>query len=231
MRQSRPDAGHRRWPLLVLALCLLLTPARAGAIQASGEHQVAGIVVDYGDGRVTYALVPFDDEGISGMDLLHRSGLDLLTVDFGGMGEGVCQIEETGCEPGPCRARLCQTGDPDSAFWQYLRGNDDGNWAFAALGASASTVEDGDVNGWYWTSTTPTGPALTLDAIAGELDVDLDALRAGEHLDPVVTTIGAPNDTNATSRRDILAGAAIVLAIAGAGVFAVRRSRRGAPAP
>jgi hypothetical protein len=230
MWRSRRNVGHRLWPLLLLALCLLFMPDRVGAIQASGEHQVAGIVVDYGDGRVSYALVPFDDEGISGMDLLHRSGLALLTVDFGGIGEGVCQIEETGCEPGPCRARLCQTGDPDSAFWQYLEGDDGGNWAFAALGASASTVDDGDVDGWYWTGTTPTGAALTLDAIAGQLDVDLSTLRAGDSLDPVAATVGAPNATNETSRRDVLAGVAIVLVIAGAGVVAVRRSRRGAPA-
>ena len=100
---------RRRGPVITVALLLALLLFRLPA--ASEGLNVAGLVVDYGDGRVSYAWVPFPEDEISGLELLKRSGLEVVTVGFGGLGEGVCQIETTGCPVSECRARLCQILD------------------------------------------------------------------------------------------------------------------------
>jgi len=230
MRRRWPEGGLsqlRKVVWLVFLAVLLAAPVHPALGQDPATSNVAGIVVDYGDGRVSYALVPFAEDSISGMELLHRSTLPLLTVDFGGMGEGVCKIDKTGCDPTPCRARLCQTGDPDSPFWQYLRRDPAGEWEFVQLGASASTVHDGDVNGWYWTGTTPTGVATSLPDIAAKLGADLDETRAGDFPKSLVVTTGASaGERDSPVRRDILLGGGVILGIAVAGAIAIRRSRQ-----
>src|SRR5918994_706878 len=144
------------WLLLTFALPLGGTARTLNA---------AGIVVDYGDGRVTYAYVPFAEEEISGIELLRRSGVPLVTVAFGGLGEGVCMVEETGCGVTECRRRMCQTGERSSPFWQYARQEALGEWRTFSLGASQSTVRNGDIDGWAWTGTPPRLPAITLDQV------------------------------------------------------------------
>ncbi len=121
---------------------------------AADESGMAGIVVDYGNGVVTYAIVPLPDGQASGMELLRGSGLSLVSIEFGGLGDGVCSIEEHGCGVGECR-RLCQTSDPDSPYWRYFTLNGDGEWAIQPRGASSSTVVPGQVDGWSWTGDEP----------------------------------------------------------------------------
>jgi hypothetical protein len=129
---------------------LLAVFGSAGTGFAQDTPEYAGIVIRPGDGTVTYAYVPLEEE-ISGIELLRRSGISLVTVGFGGLGEGVCQIEETGCEVGPCRTRLCQTGDPDSPYWRYFQADENGDWVASPLGGSGTKVEPGGVDGWSWT--------------------------------------------------------------------------------
>ncbi len=199
------------------------------AAQGDIEVNVAGIVVDYGDGRISYAVVPFAETSISGVELLRRSGLSLLSVEFGGMGEGICAIEDTGCDLSACRARLCQTGDPDSPFWQYVRVGGDGAWQPAPLGASSSAIEDGDVDGWFWTGTAPQTSAVTLDQVASETGIDLGdfAASSGTNPEAIVMTEGGDSDSQAIEQGSILAGIGIVAAIAALGGLLIVRSRQG----
>ncbi len=131
----------------------------------------AGIVIRPGDGTVTYAYVPLN-ESVSGIELLRRSGVSLVTVGFGGLGEGVCRIEETGCEVGPCRSRLCQTGDRDSPYWRYFQAGEQGQWVASPLGGSATKVEPGGVDGWSWTPDDALLPIVEISEIPGLAGVD-----------------------------------------------------------
>lgn len=123
-----------------------------------------------GDGRLGYALVTFEEAEISGMELLRRSGAEPVTVTFGGLGEGVCGIGETGCAVDVCRKRMCQTGSPDSPYWQAFVVGEATTWRPLQLGASADRVRDGDVRLWAWTEGAPALPALSPSDISAEVD-------------------------------------------------------------
>jgi hypothetical protein len=208
--------------MLVTALALVPSPASAQDDQVS----VAGLIVDYGGGRVSYALVPFTENTVSGFDLLDRSGLSLLAVEFGGLGQGVCAIEGTGCDIAACRARVCQSGDPNSPFWQYAQRRQDGEWAWSPLGASSSTVADGDIDIWAWSSEPPAPRTVTVDDIAREIGVDLSTFRNGGSLDPVSITSGQQPDISREVGWQEVGAGAVLAGIAVAGVVALRRTRQ-----
>jgi hypothetical protein len=148
--------------VLLFGVAFLL---QSGA-DAQEPNSYAGIVIRPGDGTVTYAYVPLDVP-VSGIELLRRSGVSLVTVGFGGLGDGVCQIEETGCEIGPCRTRLCQTGDPNSPYWRYFQADDNGDWVASPLGGSGTKVEPGEVDGWSWTPDEALLPEVPFSEIPG----------------------------------------------------------------
>ncbi|MEA2511007.1 MAG: hypothetical protein QOJ59_494, partial [Thermomicrobiales bacterium] len=147
-------------------LAALLLAILAGAPVAGEELHHAGLVVRHGDGRIVYAYVAFPEESISGVELLRRSGISLVTVGFGGLGEGVCTIDGEGCPAADCRKRVCQGSGDDAPFWHYIRQRSHGEWVLLSLGASATKVRDGDVDGWSWTGGDPGLPALTLADVA-----------------------------------------------------------------
>ena len=188
----------------------------------------AGLVIDYGDGRVSYAWVPFSEGTISGIELLKRSGLSLVAVSFGGLGEGVCAIEGTGCGVDACRARLCQTADRTSPFWQYLRQDGPGEWKQFALGASQSDVRDGDIDAWAWSGSEPALPALTMADLAGRLNAGTEAFD-GSARALAVTVGGVPRSTEEARSRELAPAAVIIAGVVGVGLFAIRRARRERP--
>lgn len=180
--------------LAFLVMCVLaIAFARLPAASAV-DMNVAGLVVDYGDGRVSYAWVPFEEEEISGIELLRRSGLDLVTVGFGGMGDAVCQIDDTGCPVDECRRRLCQTSGPESPFWHYLRQTDPGEWELVALGASGTSVRDGDIDGWSWTGSDVVLPPLTMEQLAERAGADPSLLNAPDLPPTALQTHGGDTD-------------------------------------
>ena len=71
-----------RTRVAALAACVLILLSFQAVL--AQESNVAGLIVDYGDGRISYAVIPFDEDEINGLDLLNRSGLDVVTVGFGG---------------------------------------------------------------------------------------------------------------------------------------------------
>lgn len=222
--------GPARAPAwLVLLLLSALTGGPSGAVAQEQDH-AAGLVIDHGDGRVSYAWVPFGEESISGIELLKRSGLSLVSVTFGGLGEGVCSIEGTGCGVEPCRARLCQTADRASPYWQYVRQDGPGNWRPFALGASQSEVRDGDIDGWAWTGAAPELPALTLPDIAGRVD----SAGVASNTPPralAVTEGGAAESSDDVGWGELVPAAAIITGVIGVGSIAIWRGRRTSPRP
>jgi hypothetical protein len=167
----------------MLALLLLAVGGQgATPANAAGLHH-AGLVVRHGDGRMAYAYVSFPEDEITGIELLKRSGLDVVTISFGGLGQGVCSIDEHGCPSTDCRKRVCQGAKADDPFWQYFRQATPGEWKSVALGASTTKVRDGDLDGWSWTGTEPMLPALTL------ADVEREAGFTGEQVNNEATPV------------------------------------------
>jgi hypothetical protein len=149
------------WAALLVAS--LAVPAIGTAQEAPNR---AGLIVIHDDGRVSWSLVEFAEDAISGVDLLHRSGFEVTEVNFGALGVGVCSIDATGCEVSQCRQRVCQGPRPDDPYWQYFLANPDGSWTYASLGVSSDTVLPGDVRAFAWTAETPGLAAPTIEEVA-----------------------------------------------------------------
>ncbi len=115
----------------------------------------AAVIIRLEDGLIENRCVAFEEESISGLDLLTRSGLDLeLRVE--GFGSAVCSIEGSGCAAGDC---FCQcSGGRDCVYWSYWHQQQNG-WDYAAAGASSYQVSQGDVDGWSW------GPGSVISAV------------------------------------------------------------------
>jgi len=223
-----------RFLAVLMALGFLMGAAGTTTANEADVH-VAGVIVDYGDGTVSYAWIPFTDDKLTGLDLLRKSGLPLLTIGFGGLGDGVCKIETTGCDVSACRKRLCQTADRTSPYWQYLRRGSDGLWKTQALGGSGSTVHNGDVDLWIWApgDSQPTTPVLTLAEVAERAGVDRAVQsHPADATGPYVHTIGALRrqaSSFSAQSTDYLLAAAILVALAGLGGGAIWRVRRPKP--
>lgn len=212
------------WTHFALAVVCVLALAGAGApITSAEEMNVAGLVVDFGDGRMSYAWVPFEEEEISGLELLRRSGLDIVTVGFGGLGDAVCQVETTGCPVSDCRQRMCQTSEPDSPFWQYARQTEPGTWTVMALGASASKVQNGDIDSWNWRGTPPELRAFSMDEIAELAGADPSLLTSGaKDVPAALRTVGVEEESETPAGA---IGVALVGMVAAVAVIAVLRAR------
>ncbi|HEY75825.1 MAG TPA: hypothetical protein G4O00_06550 [Thermoflexia bacterium] len=152
----------RRGPLTCVAALLMAllvaVPVRAQSI----PPYRAGLVVVHGDGRVVTRCVGFEEESISGADLLRRSGLPVTLSAFGGLGEAVCAIDGEGCPAGDC---FCQCEGNTCAYWVYSHLQPDGTWAISPVGAGAWRLKDGDVDGWVWGDGTTVPPSISFDAI------------------------------------------------------------------
>lgn len=133
----------KRLMILVLALALLVLPAPLHS-QTGGR---AGLVIQFGDGRVVTQCVSFEGESISGLELLQRSGLELI-AQVSGIGAAVCKIGDQGCNY-PAEPCFCQSSGQTSRYWSYWRLRN-GAWQYSMQGASASRVRNGDVDGWAW---------------------------------------------------------------------------------
>jgi hypothetical protein len=217
----------RLWLLISLAALLagvLLAPAPT---LAGDELHHAGLVVRDAQGRMTYAWVPFAEEKIDGIDLLHRSGIPVMTVGFGALGEGVCSIAGQGCGVAECRRTVCQASTADAPYWQYFQQDrgDPAVWMWQPLGASSSSVEDGDVFGWSWTAKDPALPPLPPREIAS-----LAGAGEGTGSEPVFRTVLPEGVTEVMNvpppdAATTAAAAAILLVIAGSAIALTAKRR------
>lgn len=187
-RRTRYATASRSlsWLLLLIAIAIGLLDSGSAQSPSSADNAMsaAGFIVDTGEGEPIYVVVTYANGTMSAIDLLERTDLPIVTVDFGGLGRAVCSIETTGCDVADCRRRLCQTGDPESPFWQFWRQDEADSWSLAQRGASQSRVSDGSIDAWVWTGAEPSLP---------DLDWTLLAERAGAPKDVVSGSIdGAP---------------------------------------
>lgn len=212
-------------PSRLFAVVALLLVLLAGGTIGSALAGEAAVVVRHGDGSITYALVVFDEEEISSLELLRRSELSLTTVSFGGLGEAVCTLDGEGCGVADCRVRLCQTGDRDSPFWQFFRMNAEGVWVSQPLGASASRVSDGLIDGWSWTGGEPHLPPLDLAQVAEAVHAPAERAFGAVYsasFDPDGVRITARNGEGNASTESI-AGLIALVAISAVALALIRR--------
>jgi len=116
-------------------------------------HQ-AGLVVQFSNGNYLTRCIEFQEDEISGAELLRRSGLRVIMQISGGMGAAICKIEEDGCaypdEPCFCQCR----GGGQCIYWAYYIWNGE-EWCSSGVGAGMRKLGNGDVDGWVWGSTDP----------------------------------------------------------------------------
>jgi hypothetical protein len=203
-----------------LIVCLMVSLPLAGGATAQATVHSAGIYVDFGNGDTAMVLVPFTGDEISGTELLMQSGLPVLTIGFGGFGDAVCMIETTGCDVSACRRTLCQNGDRQSPFWQYMKQSESGEWVFSPLGASANKVTDGDLNAWVWTGNTPQLPEMTL----ADLRSKTGELQDGKPA--IFTTYEDRADDTSGNLQLLIGGGMIGLTIIAGAALLVMQKRR-----
>lgn len=146
--------------LLLATVLSVMTAAIAGA-QSSNR---AALVVRFSDDRVETHCVAFQEEQVSGYDLLLRSGLPLEVGDTS-FGASVCRVDDVGCSAANC---FCECRGGSCTYWSYWH-LQDGEWRYSSLGATAYQVQDGDVEGWSWgpgsvSEATPP-PVVTFDEV------------------------------------------------------------------
>lgn len=149
--------------LLGAALAGLLTLPEQSLL-ADGPDQ-ADVVAQFEDDSVIVRRVSFSAP-ISGLKALELSGLDVITADFGGGFIAVCSIDGLGCPADDC---FCSP----SHFWSYSFWNGM-DWEGYPVGAVASSISDGAVEGWRWqsflTSVPPAKPAPPITAASSGLE-------------------------------------------------------------
>ncbi len=167
--------------VLAAVVALLVVP---GLRAQQGRHR-AGLVIQYGDGRVETYCVAFDEPEITGLELLQRSGVPLIIDPSYAWGAAVCKIDGEGCDF-PQESCFCQCEGADCRYWAYyhLQGN---TWEYSNVGPSQYLVQPGDVDGWAW------GPGLP--GLATPPPVIPFAAICAETPTPSPTPTGTPTPT------------------------------------
>jgi len=143
----RTSQGFPIWLTLFVALIVSATHRE---VAAQAPNQVA-LVVQTEPGVYTTHCIPFSEAEISGLEVLLRSGLNIVYRGGSSMGAAVCKIGDRGCDnPANC---FCECRGAACLYWSYwhLMGAE---WQYAALGASYA-VRPGAVVGWVWGIGTP----------------------------------------------------------------------------
>ncbi len=126
------------------------------------EHRAA-VIVDTGT-QVKSVCVRFREESLTGIEALARANVDPVLHGFAGKGAAVCALCGVGCPAG----ESCLTCNAEGKFWSYSRSlAGSGSLRTSGVGASSTTVRDGDVEGWrYGQGGTP--PFATVEQVCGE---------------------------------------------------------------
>jgi hypothetical protein len=132
------------------ARAVQLVPSRSqscvGASAAGAAANHAGLVVTFADRHSRMFCIEFAEDTISGLQLLQRSGLSVVT-SASGIGAAVCGIDGEGSnDPRNCFSS-CAGGS--CAYWAYYQSVNNA-WKFSQVGASQRVVRDGDIDGWAW---------------------------------------------------------------------------------
>jgi hypothetical protein len=149
-----------------LILASLWGPLSFNILHAD-EPSRAGLVILHDDGRVSSLCLGFEEEEISGADLLTLSELPVIIDASRGMGITICQIEGTGCAY-PAEPCFCQCmGGGECGYWNYYyRDPGESDWSYSPLGALKRRVLPGAVEAWVWgDGQSPPSAELTFESI------------------------------------------------------------------
>ncbi|RLC89584.1 MAG: hypothetical protein DRI37_03550 [Chloroflexi bacterium] len=151
-----PFAGARRALALgLLLLSLFLNQGITLAQEAGPNH--AGLVIVGEDGNVSTHCIAFEEEQLSGLELLQRSGLN-PEFKSGGLGAALCALEGKGCPAEDC---FCECKGAPCNYWGYFHLQTGGTWNYSGVGAGGWTLQSGDVDAWVWGDGKTAPPPLT----------------------------------------------------------------------
>lgn len=103
----------------------------------------AAVVIDHSDGQRVVRVVPFHGETITGIQLLFRTGVDVVWRDFG-WGIAFCAIDGEGYPAETC------FGDWDEPFWQFSILNSEDFFEWSIYIGPDSIARDQDVHGYFF---------------------------------------------------------------------------------
>lgn len=131
--------------LIVTCLLAALVGPSAPQAVASGPNR-AVVVADSGTGVIVRGI-EFESDSISGLEALQLAGLSPVVQGFQGEGGAVCALAGVGCPSDGS----CLTCDARGYYWAYHRAPaGSGAYTYSRVGAGATQVHDGDVEGWKW---------------------------------------------------------------------------------
>lgn len=134
------------WLLAALLWPGLQAPMAAAAsatAAASQPRHAVGVVIDSGR-EIKKVCVRFDEPELTGEEVLRRAKVQVVFAEYS-LGSAVCALCGVGCPADDCFCESTTTG----RYWNYSRGQKP-SWRRSELGASSTTVRDGDVEGWAW---------------------------------------------------------------------------------
>lgn len=185
---------------------LLLFTLLPAPVLGAGKHR-AGVLVRNSDGTWRRMCVTFDEDSLTGEQLLRKTGLEIDTKTSN-LGTSVCKIGATGCSSSDC---FCGR----DTFWGYwTQDPTKTKWAFSQVGPGQREVRDGALDAWVWGKDgKPAPPAANIRSICTK---DLAAQAS------------IPANRGGTTRGNAVIGfiaAAVLLVTAGA-IVVWRRSTR-----
>lgn len=143
-----------KWLLFILLAGLSLYQ-----VAAAQSNNLIGLIIDFGNGEPARYCLDTSGESPAGYDLLTRTG-QLVAANHTAQGAAVCKIGTVGCPIDDC---FCDSPPNYWSYWHLL----DGQWAYAASGASSSLVQPGSVDAWVWGDGAPP-QATTLEQICND---------------------------------------------------------------
>ena len=102
-------------------------------------------MIDHNDGMRRIEVVEFPGETITGWQLLHRSGIDVIH-QVSSFGIAVCAIDGEGQPSDDC------FGDPQGRYWGLNVLSEDNSWIAPPVGVADTVIRSMDVQGWFYAS-------------------------------------------------------------------------------
>ena len=207
-------------PALLLALLAVMSNhAPVVALTVMPTTNQAGLVVVHADGSVVSRCVGFNEESISGYELLVRGDFAPRS-EVTGMGASVCSVDGQGCGEGAdC---FCQCKSSTCVYWTYWQQLPEG-WRYSNAGAATLQVHDGDIQGWVWGESKPNASAENAPPPVAFTDIcNSDAVIYG-----INEAASAANSASTDTSQLWTVGIVIALPLLLGGVWWLWQQRRG----
>jgi hypothetical protein len=134
----------------LLCALMAITWASTAAVSAQdpGPNRV-GLVVVHGNGQTVQRCVEFDEEQITGLELVQRAGLETNLDDTNALGTAVCRLAGEGCSF-PEESCFCRCEGSPCVYWSYWNWTPGNGWRYSNTSAAIRSLGDGEVDGWFW---------------------------------------------------------------------------------